>query len=100
EAPLLERVEDSRELASVEPERIGDRRLARAGLLAQHREHAVLVHREAGLLELVDRPGLDAVAEPGQEEHGAGDQLLRKRRGPVLELSHRDAHGNKRSASY
>ena len=55
QATLLQRVEDPDELTTVEPERVGDRRLGLAGLLAQDLEDAVVVETEARLLDIFDR---------------------------------------------
>ena len=86
QAALLQVVEHADELAPVEAERVRDRGLARARLLTDHREDAVLVHREARGLEFLDRPALDRVAEPPQQEDGAGKELLGENRRPALDL--------------
>src|SRR4029453_8890509 len=62
QATVLEVVEDADELAPIEPEDIGDRRLRVARALVQGCEDAVLVHAEAGLLELLEDARLDRIA--------------------------------------
>src|SRR6266540_1740298 len=65
---LLERVKDPDELAAVERERVGDRRLRVARGLAEQRQHAVVVALEPRLLELLHRAPLDREPEPAEQE--------------------------------
>jgi hypothetical protein len=74
---LLERVEEADELAPVELQRIGDRRLRIARALVEQRQDGVVVRAEAGLLELLERAHLDRDAQAGEQEGGAGEQLRR-----------------------
>ena len=60
---LFERVQDSDQLAAVQPERIGDRGLGFPGLFAEEGEDAVVVETEAGLLDFCDRLRFEGVAE-------------------------------------
>ena len=64
EPSLFELVEHAHELAAVEVERVGDHRLGSACPLSEGREHAVLIQAEPCLLELLDQPRLERVAEP------------------------------------
>src|SRR6266571_3952369 len=84
--PLLEVVEDVDELAAVEGEHVGDRRLRLRGALTEGRKDAVLVHAGAGPLEFVDHASLDREAEPCQQEHRAGKELFREARRPSFEV--------------
>ena len=93
---LLQRVEDPDELATVEPERVGDRRLGLAGLLAQDLEDAVVVEAEPGLLDLFDRLCLESEAEAREEEGAVLEELLRdtdRRRG--CDFRYLSCHVNK-----
>ena len=76
EALLFQPVEHADELAAVETQGIGDRRLGLAGALGEHGQHAVLVEAEARPLELLDREELDREAEPHEQERRAAAQLL------------------------
>ena len=75
QAALLEAVEQPDELAAVEPERVGDRRLRLTRPLGEERQHAVVVAAAAGVLELLHRVLLDREAEPAEQEDGARDEL-------------------------
>ena len=95
---LLELVEDMDKLAAVEREEVGQRPLRLAGPLAEGRQHPVLIHAEAGLLELPDHAGFDGNPELGQEEHRAGQQLLGEAGSALLKVRKGRAHGNKGSS--
>ena len=98
QAALLEGVEDPDELAPVDPERVRDRRLGLPLALVEQGEHAVAVRVEPGVPELLEGPALAGVAEPGQEECGIGEHLLRdpERRGGAFGFLVRGCdHGNK-----
>ncbi len=72
---LLECVEEADELAAVELERVGDRRLRVSGSYVEQREDAVVVRSEPCRLELRQGAGLDCEAQPGEQEDRAGEQL-------------------------
>ena len=72
---FLERVEQPDQLAAVELQGVGDRRLRVAGALLEQREDRVVVRAEPGLLELLERPGLDRHAQSREQERRAREQL-------------------------
>src|SRR4051794_9380802 len=78
QAALFQGIEQSDELATVHPERVGDRRLRLARPLGEERQETVVVAAEAGVLELLHRVLLDREAEPAQQEQRAGHQLTRQ----------------------
>src|SRR5437879_5307514 len=75
--PLLELVEDADEVATVEAECVGDRRLRLARLFMEQREDRVVVPAEADLLEAVDHALLRRVADLLEQIGGARKKLLR-----------------------
>ena len=94
QAALFETVEDADELAAVEVQRVGDRRLRFAYALVEQREHAVVVAAEACGLERVHRLRLDGPAEPSQQKRGARDELAREAEaGPRGSLDWNRCHG-------
>ena len=76
EAPLLQRIEEADELAAIDAEGIGDRRLGLALALVEERQDAVVVRAEPQIVEFLHRAALARAAHPAQEESGAGEQLL------------------------
>ena len=76
QSSLLELVEHAHELAAVEVEHVGDRRLGSTRPDAEGRQHSVLVQGEPLLLELLDQPCLERVTQTGQEEERASEELL------------------------
>src|SRR5207244_6133624 len=75
QSALLQPVEQPDQLAAVEPQRVGDRRLHLPRALLEQREHTEVIRREPLLGELGDRPGLERIAEAPEQEDRAGDQL-------------------------
>jgi len=78
EPALLEGVENAHEAARVDAERAGDRRLGLAVAFAEDREDAVVVRLEALRLDPLERRGLEAVPEAGEEEAAVLDELPRE----------------------
>src|SRR5581483_1044502 len=77
EPAVLERVEDADELAAIEPEHVGNRRLGLARALVEQREQAVVVRLVARALELGERPRLHHEPELRKQESRALEQLVR-----------------------
>src|SRR5438105_3921781 len=61
---FLEGIEEADELAAVDSQRVGDRRLGLALALAQECQDAVVVRAESEELELLDRATLAREAQP------------------------------------
>jgi hypothetical protein len=77
EAFCLEVVEDADELAAVDAEDVGDRRLGLAVALPEQGQEAVLVGLEAHVLERPECLRLQHQAELGEQEASAREQLAR-----------------------
>src|SRR5947208_14991752 len=91
---LLERVENPYQLAPVELERVGDRRLRLSRLFAQKRKDAVVVEAESCLLDFYDCLACEVVTETCQQDRSAGQKLLGQARRRYRELSYLSSHGN------
>ena len=94
QSPVLERVEDADHLAAVDVQRVGDRRLCLAVLLGQQRQDAVVVEARAAALDLLDRPRLERVAEPREQERAVRQQLLCDAGGKSRNLGYLSSHEN------
>src|SRR5207302_5785180 len=76
QSTLLERVEDPDQLAAVELERVGDRRLRLSRLFAEEGKDAVVVEAESCLPDFCDCLAFERVAKSREQEGSVGQKLL------------------------
>src|SRR5258707_1112040 len=93
-------VEHPDELTAIDSEDGGDGSLCRRVPLCEEGQNAVLVHAEARLLELLERPGLHRQAGSCEQKQGAREQLSRQHGRAAWRLRDLGAHGNKPSAAH